>query len=816
MSARSAWGIERKGLLAAAGCIAGVFVLAFLLALLFPARFRGWNDRIIDGFFKLRYRLAGKAETSPELVHVVIDDSTYAALGLPAWDRRAFGRALDLLQEAAARLIVCDVLFQNPGFPDTDRLLVEAANKAGCVILPLVVSPGRSSGSPASASGRYQIHPAVRRPGNPPEGANVVAPFPALSEQAAGLGHINAPPEPDGRFRRLPLLYRQAGGYVPALALMAVLEYFQLGPQDVQVFFGRHLVLRGAHLREDFRQDLFIPIDGQGRILINFAGPTDSFQSFPLRKLLAAREEQEARSHLRDLLEGALVLLSDTSTANKDYGPSIFEGVYPLSGLHMNVINSILTERLLSEQGPAGALLSAFLLALLLVLAAARFRPIGFALTGILLYAVFLLACAGLFLLGRIAASVAVPTAGWIMAMVSVGALGLSRAEREKTRAETRLEATERAMAEQGRELAVANRLLERLTRRPPPGLAEERDTAGTPIDAAGLPEPPGALQHPEAFSEIVTRNPQMLTTFKYLEAIADDGHPVLITGESGVGKELAARAIHKLSRREGKFVSENIAGLDDNLFTDTLFGHARGAFTDAGSARKGLVEEAAGGTLFLDELGDLSIGSQVKLLRLIEEKEYRPLGIDEVRTADARIIIATNVDLEKKLQQGRFRQDLYFRLTHRIHIPPLRERLGDLPLLVEHFLRLEAQARAVAKPALPRELLPILESYAFPGNIRELKNILDNAWSGSGAGLLSLPYLREYIRKASSTDLHQDLQLTFDGKFPSLQEVEQALVEEALKRAAGNQSSAARLLGLSASALSRRLSHYRKSEDRS
>jgi DNA-binding NtrC family response regulator len=190
----------------------------------------------------------------------------------------------------------------------------------------------------------------------------------------------------------------------------------------------------------------------------------------------------------------------------------------------------------------------------------------------------------------------------------------------------------------------------------------------------------------------------------------AEDGHPVLITGESGVAKELVARAIHRLSRREGKFVSENIAGLDDTLFTDTLFGHTRGAFTDAGIVRKGLVEEAGGSTLFLDEIGDLSIGSQVKLLRLIEEKEYRPLGIDEVKTADARIIIATNVDLEKKLEQGKFRQDLYFRLTHRLHMPPLRERLDDLPLLVDHFLHREAQARGAAKPAAPQDLLPALE----------------------------------------------------------------------------------------------------------
>jgi DNA-binding NtrC family response regulator/CHASE2 domain-containing sensor protein len=816
MSARSAWNTERKGLLAAAGCVAGAFVLSFLLALLFPAFFRGWNDRIIDGFFKFRYRLAGRGEISPELVHVVVDDSTYSSLGLPARDRGAFAQAFDLLQQAGARLIACDVLFRDPEYPETDRLLVEAASKARCVILPLVVSPGRLSGSLDSASRRCLLHPAVRKAGRPPDGSHVLGPFPDLSAQAAGFGHINASPDPDGRIRRLPLLYRRGNGYVPALSLMAVLEYFQLGPQDMEVFFGRRLVLRGARLGEDLRQDLFIPIDREGRIRINFAGPTGVFQSFPVHKLLAAQRQAETRSHLHDLLEGALVVLSDTSTANKDYGPGIFEGVYPLSGLHVNVINSILTSNFLSEQGTPGAVLAALLLAVSLFLAAARFKPMGFILAGVLLYAVFLLTSAGLFLWGRIAPSVAIPTLGAGLALVSASARSLLRAEREKARSQTGLAAADKAIAEQKHELEIANRLLERLTRLAQDGPPEDFTALGQPAEGAGLPEKPASLQHPEAFSEVVTRNRQMLATFRYIEAIADDGHPVLITGESGVGKELVAGAIHRLSRRQGKFVSENIAGLDDTLFTDTLFGHARGAFTDAGIARKGLVEEAAGGTLFLDEIGDLSIGSQVKLLRLMEEREYRPLGMDEVRMADARIIIATNVNLEKKLEEGQFRQDLYFRLTHRIHIPPLRERLDDLPLLVEHFLQLEAQARGVAMPAVPRELLAVLESYAFPGNIRELKNMLDNAWSGNGARPPSLPYLKEYVRRALSTNLHQDVQLTFVGKFPSLQEVERAVVTEALKRANGNQGAAAGLLGLSASALSRRLSRYRKSGDQS
>jgi transcriptional regulator with GAF, ATPase, and Fis domain len=162
----------------------------------------------------------------------------------------------------------------------------------------------------------------------------------------------------------------------------------------------------------------------------------------------------------------------------------------------------------------------------------------------------------------------------------------------------------------------------------------------------------------------------------------------VLITGETGVGKELIARCIHKISGVKGNLVIVNVAGLDDNVFSDTLFGHAKGAFTGADQFRRGLVEQAAGGMLFLDEIGDLSAPSQVKLLRLLQEGEYLPLGQDEPKHTDTYIITATNEDLWKLQREGKFRKDLNFRLrTHHIHIPPLRERPDDILLLVDRFL---------------------------------------------------------------------------------------------------------------------------------
>ncbi|WP_291320104.1 sigma-54 dependent transcriptional regulator, partial [Desulfonatronospira sp.] len=183
-------------------------------------------------------------------------------------------------------------------------------------------------------------------------------------------------------------------------------------------------------------------------------------------------------------------------------------------------------------------------------------------------------------------------------------------------------------------------------------------------------------VQNPQAFEHILTRCPQMQSIFNYLEVIAPARDPVLITGETGTGKDLLARSLHLASRRNGRFLQVNTAGLDEQMFADTLFGHVRGAFTDARQSREGLVEQSRGGTLFLDEIGDLPHGSQVKLLHLIQNQEYFPLGADQPKKADVRIAAVTNRNLETRIQEGHFRKDLYYRLsTYHVHLPPLRER---------------------------------------------------------------------------------------------------------------------------------------------
>ncbi len=322
-------------------------------------------------------------------------------------------------------------------------------------------------------------------------------------------------------------------------------------------------------------------------------------------------------------------------------------------------------------------------------------------------------------------------------------------------------------------------------------------------------------LEHPDAFAEIITASPAMKSIFQYIEVIASSPEPVLITGETGVGKELIAKAIHSLSKREGNFVAVNVAGLDDHIFSDTLFGHEKGAFTDAHHARSGMIEQASGGTLFLDEIGELSITSQVKLLRLLQEYEYYPLGSDILKYSDARVVIATNHELGPMLESGQFRKDLYHRIrVHQVHVPPLREHLEDIPLLVDYFLEQASKKLQKKKPSAPKELIPLLQTYHFPGNVRELQGMVFNAVSTHKSKVLSLDSFKANVFKQEDlkvSDLSQFIDdpgslVMFSSKLPTLKQADRLLTAEAMRRAKKNQAIAARMLGISRQALNNRL----------
>ncbi len=322
-------------------------------------------------------------------------------------------------------------------------------------------------------------------------------------------------------------------------------------------------------------------------------------------------------------------------------------------------------------------------------------------------------------------------------------------------------------------------------------------------------------VKYPEAFSEIITKNKAMQALFGYVWAISESPQPLLITGETGVGKELMTKAAHALSRRHGPFVPVNVAGIDDHAFSDTLFGHLKGAFTGAHRVRRGLVEKASGGTLFLDEIGDLRPDSQIKLLRLLQEREYFPLGSDAPKTTDARIIVATNRQLHALQRSGRFRKDLYYRLkVHHFHIPPLRKRLDDLPLLITHFLGEASKSLGKKTPTYSEELITLLTNYHFPGNVRELKTMIYDAVSYHQSKTLSMNRFKTHIDQERNTRTPEtkphsprgDKSFTGFESLPTLKQANRHLIAEAMKRSNNNQSMASRLLGISRQTLIRQL----------
>jgi DNA-binding NtrC family response regulator len=322
-------------------------------------------------------------------------------------------------------------------------------------------------------------------------------------------------------------------------------------------------------------------------------------------------------------------------------------------------------------------------------------------------------------------------------------------------------------------------------------------------------------LDHPERFGSIVTGNKNMRAIFQYLEVVSGTRQPIMITGETGTGKELIARAVHDLSGRSGDYVALNAAGLDDNMFSDTLFGHKKGAFTGADQTREGLITRAAGGTLFLDEIGDLTEMSQIKLLRLLQEQEYYPVGSDFLKKSDARIVLATNRDLLERIKQGKFRNDLYYRLCgHRVHLPPLRERADDIPALVEHFLAASARCLGKKKPTAPPELAVLLALYPFPGNVRELEAMVFDAVLRHPGGILSMESFRALIGderlaaqpKAERAEPGESPLSAIFGHFPTILEVEEYMIREAMQRAKGNQGLASKILGMGRQTLNKRL----------
>ncbi len=318
-------------------------------------------------------------------------------------------------------------------------------------------------------------------------------------------------------------------------------------------------------------------------------------------------------------------------------------------------------------------------------------------------------------------------------------------------------------------------------------------------------------VERERRYGDIVGVSPLMRAVYEMIERAAPTNSTILITGETGTGKEIVARAIHSHSRRStGPFVAIDCAAMAETLLESELFGHVRGAFTDARSVRSGLFSQAKGGTLFLDEIGEMSLSLQPKLLRALQQRSIRPVGADHEVLTDVRVIAATHRDLETFVEEGRFREDLFYRLNViHLKLPALRARGGDVALLAETFLGQMSEKAGRRISGISRDATELLLAYPWPGNIRELQNCIERAVALASSDVIGIDDLPERVRTYQSS--HVIVTSSDPTELLSMEEVERRYILRVLELVGGNKTQAAQILGLDRKTLYRRIEQYRQ-----
>ena len=683
------------------------------------------------------------ASSGPPPVIVVRDAESESRFGSGAWDRAVLASLVTSMSRAGAAVIGLDAPLGQPSAPgrggaSSDALLSQAIALAENVVLPIALEPADTPAGSPSVGSQYRT----------PSGS-----LPGFAQYAKGVGHTLTAADPDGIARRVPLVVQVGGRRVPAYGL----------------------ALADAFKNLDTAR---IPADQHGRALVPAAGSwlPRGFKVVSFGDVLAAIDQRQTES-LQELVADRIVLLL----------------VEPPAGTNRMVAQANLLDRILSGAWPreaplAWSLLGAFLLAGLAawlwlslrwwkaapwiaLLACGYVASVSWSasLTGLLLplampLVAMVVSSGGAVLWAQIGSAYRVRRLEGEVATIREG---LVRQESVVESLEEDLEAARAAVARSAggeealRTQLAAARVQEEQTRARLEEL-ERRARAWTAGEVAEAPlgdAEQARLQRECDQLGIVTRDPPMLALFRDLEKAARSALPVLIAGEPGTGKELFARAAHRLSpRADGPFVAVNMGAIPAELFESEMFGHVRGSFTGAIADRKGLFEQANRGTIFLDEVGELRPEHQAKLLRVLQDKSFYRVGATRPTTVDVRVVAASNRDLKRGAAEGWFREDLYFRLKGLVlRLPPLRERPRDVRLLAERFVR--DAAAEVGRSALPlsEAALATLERNDWPGNARELQNCLRQALALADGAAITVADLRLPVQEPAREDTGGD-----------------------------------------------------------
>ena len=711
-------------------------------------------------------RLRSQPAPDPHLLLVVRDPASEQQFGTGLWDRSLPARLITALHDAGAASIGIDIPLDFPSPPNlggavSDALLLEAVNSAGTVSYPAVLTPAFEQNATLPAAPSQPL-----TPGN-------TAVQPAL--------------DLDRIARRLPLYRGGRSSDLPALGFALAATFWQVPLNQVERRSGL-VRLHNARLPGGVTTTVTIPVDRQGRLPINFAGhhlPTvfPSLTVMDLSRLI----DQKDNDRLRALVNGkAVILLTQPHPQPERTIPS-GEDTSDLL-LQANLLHTLLTQDWIRELSPLERMLVTFALCLWvawMVLRWADWKGPLLAAGILLLYlgvslglltnlhwvlpfvipvtAAIIVLVAGS-LLGQIVATRRLALLEQDMLQVQQTLVAVREAliyrETAVESLEEDLESTRTSMSHSASKEAESTKLAADLQLKMADAQAQEAATRQRMEElerqlqnmrAATITSAPLGNMEQDALSRecgqlgIVSRNQAILTMFRDLKKGARSTVTVLITGEAGTGKELFARAVHRLSPRAAKpFIAVNMAAISPELFESELFGHVRGSFTGALTDRKGYFELAHQGTIFLDEIGDLRLDHQSKLLRVLQERTFYRVGATNPTTVDVRIVAATNKDLQRGVSEGWFREDLYFRLKGLLlHLPPLRERPEDIAPLVDACLREAAQQTPPARVQLSEDALATLAQQSWKGNVRELRQCLEQAAALCDGSLITTADLR-------------------------------------------------------------------------
>jgi len=736
-------------------------VITLSVGLGFSDLFQAWELKTFDARFQMR----GPIETNPSIIMVDADDISAQQLGRWPWPRSLHARMINFLSEENPGTIVYDILFAQSVDTTEDRLLAEATKNSGGMVYPIAASLASSnSATKESVFPEYFPDPPYQTTPETKDYLSIessILPMPDLLRFSSGLGHIAANRDQDGVIRRVPLFVRHEGSLIPSLALQAVLSWANVSPEQVEVFDSE--ILLKQVLLTGSKVDIHIPVDSKGQMLINYAGKWS--ETFKHASFASVLDHDEQITGNMEEVEGKLILVSNT-LSGQDIKSTPIEKDYPGSGIHANIINTIVTQNFLRETSQGFSLL----LILLLSIATARLlllRKYSLQVVFILTLSLGYVAVSSLLFNSGLVLQIVSPLCGIFITGLLVSIYQASSEkefsdglQQEKIRVESHLVSISADLAAKEGELENIQDQLKDLEEGMQAGqeagkaqalqiddlqeklqsLVEDKEklliqrtkledkvldlrihiSFDGPVEETLEP----LRKECEKFG-INTRSEAVLKVFKNLKQVATAPSPVLILGDSGTGKELFAKALHSMSNRKGKFVPVNMGAIPEGLYESELFGHIKGAFTGAVTDKKGKFAEANEGTIFLDEIGEIRQDMQVKLLRVLQEKEVQPVG-GKAFKINVRIVAATNKDLEKEVEEGSFRQDLFYRVnTVTLKLPPLKERIEDIEILVDNLTQKYCAEYGKEIQGVSDKAMQVISNYDWPGNIRELENII-------------------------------------------------------------------------------------------